>query len=77
MPDTYRNAWPVTPSDSANLQQPCNAIYIGGAGTLKVTTLKGQQVTFSGCLAGTIIPIGTTKIFSTGTSATNIVAMFT
>lgn len=66
----------VTPSDSANLSAPCNYIFCGGAGTLKVTTVGGQSVTLTGVVAGQILPIRATRVWSTGTSATNIAALW-
>jgi hypothetical protein len=66
----------VTPSDSTDLGSPCNLIFCGGAGTLKVTTVGGQSITITGVTAGQILPIRATRIWSTGTSATNIAALW-
>ena len=51
-------------------------LYIGGAGHLKVTTVAGDDVTFNGLQAGTFFPVNVIKVFSTGTSATNIIALW-
>jgi len=51
-------------------------LYIGGAGNLKVTTVAGDIVTFNGVLAGSFFPVNVLKVFSTGTSATNIIALW-
>ena len=84
MPGAYRNvdatvsarrAAAVTLSDSAILENT-RALYIGGAGNLKVTMVEGGDVTFSGLNAGTILPIQVTKAYSTGSTATNIVALY-
>lgn len=54
---------------------PC-VLYIGGAGSLRVLTEGGDDVVFIGVLAGSYLPIQVLKVFSTGTSATNIVAIW-
>lgn len=64
----------VTPSDTAGTYAA--ALYVGGAGNLKVTTVEGDAVTFSSVPAGTIIPLQVKLVWSTGTTATNIVRMF-
>jgi len=51
-------------------------LYIGGAGNIKVTTVAGDIVTFSGVLAGSFFPVNILKVFSTGTTATNIIALW-
>tara|TARA_B100001093_G_scaffold383117_1_gene368695 strand:- start:89 stop:592 length:504 start_codon:yes stop_codon:yes gene_type:complete len=51
-------------------------LYIGGAGNLKVTTVAGDDVTFNGLQEGTFFPVNVIKVFSTGTSATNIIALW-
>tara|TARA_R110001606_G_scaffold397983_1_gene575940 strand:+ start:637 stop:1146 length:510 start_codon:yes stop_codon:yes gene_type:complete len=51
-------------------------LYIGGAGNIKVTTVAGDIVTFNGVLAGSFFPVNILKVFSTGTSATNIIALW-
>lgn len=65
----------VTPSDSADLPQ-FSVIYVGGAGNVKVTTAQGSAVTFSGVNAGTVIPVRVRRVWSTGTTATLITAVF-
>jgi hypothetical protein len=65
----------VTLSDSTELA-PTRALYIGGAGNLKVTMAYGTEVTFSGLNAGSILPIQVTKCWSTGSTATNVVALY-
>lgn len=48
-------------------------LYIGGAGNVKVRTASGQDVTYIGLNAATWLPVQITKLFSTGTTATNMV----
>lgn len=67
----------VTPSDTVALVGGvCRAFYIGGAGDLSVIDHAGNTVLFIGLLAGTILPFGGTHVRATGTTATNIVALW-
>lgn len=65
----------VTPNDSTDLSTPA-VIYIGGTGNVKVTTAQGTAVTFNGLPAGAVIPVQVLRVWSTGTTATNMVAIF-
>ena len=70
------NAVAVTPSDSADLTYTSRGVYAGAAGgDLRVTLLGGDTVTFVGLAGGVIHPICATRVWSTGTTATNIVAV--
>ena len=69
-------AFAITGSDSTDLTVFPRAIYVGGAGNVKVVTLGGDEVTFNGVLAGTILPVRVKKVFSTGTSATNLIGVY-
>lgn len=68
----------VTPSDSANLPVVnSRALYIGGTGDVKVSFVSGGgTVTFVAVPVGTILPIQVSKVFNTGTTATQIVALY-
>lgn len=70
-----RRAAVVTASDSTVLEVT-RALYVGGGGNVAVTTLNGDSVTFVGVGAGTILPIQVTKVLSTGTTATSILALY-
>jgi hypothetical protein len=52
------------------------AIYIGGSGNLKVVTSGGDIVTYSNVLAGSFLPINIKQVYTTGTTATNILAQW-
>jgi hypothetical protein len=66
----------ITPSDSANLPVPSLYLYVGGTGDVKVDTLGGSVgIVFKAVPVGTILPIQVTKVYSTGTSATNLVGL--
>lgn len=71
----YDNASMVTPSDSADLSYVTRSLWIGSQGNLKVTMLGGGDVTFN-VTAHMELPIRVTRIWSTGTSAGDIVALW-
>jgi len=66
----------VTPHDTNNFTKLARAIYIGGAGNAVVVMENDDPITFNGLLAGTILPVRCKRVNATGTSATNIVALF-
>lgn len=66
----------VTPNDSTLFDSSTRGIYVGGTGDLAVTMEGGGVVTFVSVLSGSILPIRCTKVMSTNTSATAIVALF-
>ena len=51
-------------------------LYVGGTGNIKITTVAGDDVTLTSVPTGSFVPVQTVKIFSTGTTATNIVALW-
>ena len=65
----------ITPSDTVALVAPCSAIYVGGAGNVVCLNNDGVAITFVGVAAGTILPVGTTRVNATGTTATSLVAL--
>lgn len=70
-----RSAAEVTFNDSS-LINPTRAIYVGSTGNVKVDFVDGTTVTFSSVSAGTLLPIRVNKIYSTGTTATDIIALY-
>jgi len=69
-------AFAITGNDSTDLTIFPRAIYVGGAGNVKVITLGGDTVTFSGMLAGTVLPVRVKRVFSTDTTATNLLGLY-
>lgn len=63
----------ITTSDTA--PNVFSRLYVGGAGNLKITTENGDVVTFSAVPVGTVLPIRTSLVWSTGTTATLIVGL--
>ena len=60
---------------SQNGKEGC-VLYIGTGGNLTVFTVSGQTVLFSNVLGGTFLPVQILKVFSTGTTASNFVALW-
>jgi len=72
------SAMAVTPSDTADLPNVSRAIYVGGqAGNLRVNLADDTTaVVFNSLAVGVVHPLAVKRVFATGTSATNIVALF-
>lgn len=66
----------VTKSDTTTFTPPFKELYIGGVGDVAIRTLGGTNVTFTAVPAGVRIPIRGDQVLSTGTTATNITAMW-
>lgn len=66
----------VTPNDGTDLTTHARALYIGGAGNVKVDTVAGSTVTFTALPVGFILPVRVRRVHSTDTTATNIIAMW-
>lgn len=76
--DPALSAASVTPSDTADLPNYSRFLYIGTGGStkdLKVTTLNGSVVTFKNVAAG-VFPMQAVRVWDTGTTVSNIVAMW-
>jgi hypothetical protein len=65
----------VTPSDTTTFGDQTRALWVGGSGAVKVRMSDGSDCVFSD-LSATLLPIQCDMVYSTGTTATNIVAMF-
>lgn len=73
---TAFTALTVTPSDSVDLQEGCQALYVGTGGTVTVTPAVGAgQVVFTNVVGGSILPVRVRRVWSTGTTASDIVAL--
>lgn len=71
----YDRAAAVTPDDNADLADVASALLVGGAGNAAVVTAGGDAVTLTGLLAGHVYRVRVKRVKSTGTTATNIVAL--
>jgi hypothetical protein len=66
----------VTPNDSTDIAET-RALWIGGAGNVTVDMAGGgTNVTVTGALAGTFLPLRVTRVYDTDTTATNILAVY-
>jgi hypothetical protein len=51
-------------------------LYVGVAGDVDVITAGGDEVTFTGVLAGSFIPVQVTRVKATSTTASGIIALW-
>ena len=76
------DALDVTPSDTVNIPDTETrgaCIYVGsiaGGTDIKVIMEGGSTVTFKGGSAGSFLPILVTRVLATGTTATEILALY-
>jgi hypothetical protein len=74
--DPANGAAVITPNNSADLTVYARAIYVGVGGNITVDmTDSGTNITFLAVPQGTILPIQVKRVYSTGTTATNLVAL--
>jgi hypothetical protein len=75
-PSTAAKAVAVTPHDTTIIPVT-RGLYIGGAGAV-TARMSGDSAnaTFAAVPVGTILPIQVDRVLSTGTTATNIVALY-
>ena len=66
----------VTPNDSTDLTTLSRALYVGSGGSIAVVVADGSTVTFVGVLSGSVLPVRVSRVLATGTTATNIVALY-
>jgi hypothetical protein len=75
---SYRTAYPVTKSDADDIRpnDVSDALWIGtpGDGTLAVIMSDGKTASFAGVPVGKI-ELAVRRVLSTGTGASNIVAL--
>jgi hypothetical protein len=73
---TYEGASAVTASDTVNDPRgPFAAVFTGAGGTIKLTTLRNEAVTFVSLPAGVILPVATLRVWASGTTATGVLGM--
>lgn len=70
----YENAALITPHDTTELTNATRAIYVGVAGHIRLTTVKGNDVLLEN------VPVGVlrirAKLIHTDTAATKLVALW-
>lgn len=65
----------ISPSDSANLTSMVRAIYVGGAGNIKLVSPNNTTLEFVGVPAGSILPMMAVKVFNTSTTASLLIGI--
>ena len=66
----------VTASDTTVYDPPIRALWVGGGtGTVKVRMVSGNDCVFTG-VAGILLPVQCDMVYSTGTDASGIVALY-
>lgn len=76
VPQSPRGARPITPNDVDTFSVPVH-VYVGGAGTVSVLPANGEPATdFVGLAAGQMVPVMVVGVRATGTTATNLRAVY-
>ena len=71
------NAVAITPDDANDLATtPTEGLYIGVTGDVKVDMIDGSTVTFTALKGGIVYPYSVSRVYATGTTATDIVALY-
>ena len=68
------DALPVTPDDATDLLMTATALYVETGGTVVVDTVAGETRTIA-VADFSILPLGATRVWSTGTTAAGIHAL--
>ena len=68
------NCIAITPAD-ADLAAPVRALYLGGSGNVRINDTGGGSVIFYNVPAGVILPVMARRVWSTNTTASNIVGL--
>jgi hypothetical protein len=74
--DPATSAAAVTPHNTNDLTYVTRALYVGTGGDVKVNMADSGTVTFVGVPTGTTLAVRASRVYSTGTTATDIVALW-
>ena len=74
MPFAGSDVIPVVKSDTVDFPEMAIGLYVGGAGAISMVTARGATRVIT-VAANAYIPIGLIRVNSTGTTATNMVAI--
>lgn len=64
----------VTPNDTVTFNP--SVVFVGGTGNVTVRTAQGTDVLFFAVPGGTVLPVQVIRVYTTGTTASNIVRIF-
>lgn len=70
-----RHAFAVTPSDATPLSPIPKALFVGGAGTVTLRTIDSTADVTLTAHAGQILPVRAAYVRTSGTTATDLVAL--
>ncbi len=70
-----KDGFDIVPNDGADLEKVTRAVHVGTGGAVRVTLKSGAIVTFFGLGAGALLPIRASRVHSTGTTASDLVAL--
>jgi hypothetical protein len=71
-----QNGVAVTPSNSGSIAE-CRAVWVGVGGDITVDFRNsGTNITIAGVAAGSLLPIDVSRVYATGTTATDIVVIW-
>ena len=74
--ETFKNSAAITLHDTDELSNYADAIYVGVGGDVKLTTVLDTTTTFKNVAAGSTLYVACKLVFSTGTTATDLVALW-
>lgn len=76
--DPYTNAAAITPSDSTDLTYVTRGIFVGDGGAKHIAVIMQDSgtVTFENVPTGTFLPIRVTRVKTTGTTASKLIAVW-
>jgi hypothetical protein len=72
----YGKAEVVSKSDTVDLDFLARALWVGSAGDVSVVMQDGTTVVFTSVPAGSLLPIRFSRVNSTNTDASDMVALF-
>ena len=65
----------ITPNDDAELTRATRGLYVGQTGNVRFQSVTGDVVTMANMQGGILYPVRITKVFATGTTATDLVGL--
>lgn len=71
-----QNGEVVTPHNTNEFVKVSRAIYVGTGGNVNLVTRDGTTLLFSNVQDGTVLPIRARQVRATGTTATDIIAIY-
>lgn len=66
----------ITPSDSTDLSAETRGLWIGTSGDLALVLASGDEVTISGVVAGSLLPLRVRRVRASGTTAAALVGLY-